>query len=72
MAAVCRERANREPNEQLRDDLLTIAERWLFLAHSYECLERLGGVSHRKPTTPIYPDGLGCWLDWTNANPDYA
>jgi hypothetical protein len=42
MATACRVLANREADEQLRDDLLTTEQRWLFLAQSLECMESLG------------------------------
>jgi hypothetical protein len=42
MAAACRELVNQEVNEQLREDLLTIEQRWLFLADSFQCMERIG------------------------------
>jgi hypothetical protein len=50
MAAACRELANREADEQRRDDLLTIEQRWLFLASN----------SHYDRDVLGFPWGANC------------
>jgi hypothetical protein len=45
LARECAEKAKAEVDPQRRQDFLDMERRWLFLAHSYEFTERLGGFT---------------------------
>jgi hypothetical protein len=52
LARGCAEKAKAEADPQRRQEFLDMERRWLFLAHSYEFTERLGG-------SPVYSEFPG-------------
>jgi hypothetical protein len=52
LARGCAEKAKAEADPQRRQEFLDMERRWLFLAHSYEFTERLGGF-------PVYSEFPG-------------
>ena len=55
LARGCAEKAKAEADAQRRQEFLDMERRWLFLAHSYEFTERLGG-------SPVYSEFAGSEL----------
>ena len=56
LARGCAEKAKAEADPQRRQEFLDMERRWLFLAHSYEFTERLGG-------SPVYSEFPGIESD---------